>query len=98
MGGAGELTREMEKGATVKRDREWLKRVRMTVKEVLHATEKHFEAVCDEDNPRLQDVIDGMDISIQKLRCLLKDELAMPRPSKTTPTDNVSGADAKGGE
>ena len=65
-----------------KRDRDWLRRVRTTVKEVLDATEKHFEIVCDEDNPRLQDVIDGMDISIQKLRCLLKDELAMTRTSK----------------
>lgn len=65
-----------------KRDRNWLRRVRTTVKEVLDATEKHFEAVCDEDNPRLQDVIDGMDISIQKLRCLLKDELAMTRTTK----------------
>jgi hypothetical protein len=66
----------------MKRDREWLKRARATVKEVLDATEKHFEVVCDEDNPRLQDVVDGMDISIQKLRCLLKDELAMTRTSK----------------
>jgi len=82
----------------MKRDREWLKRVRTTVKEVLHATEKHFEAVCDEDNPRLQDVVDGMDISIQKLRCLLKDELAMPRTSKTAPVDKVAGIEAKGGE
>jgi hypothetical protein len=65
-----------------KRERSWLRRVRATVKEVLDATEKHFEAVCDENNPRLQDVIDGMDISIQKLRCLLKDELAMTRTSK----------------
>ena len=67
---------------TRKRERDWLRRLRTTVKEVLDATEKHFEAVCDEDNPRLQDVIDGMDISIQKLRCLLKDELAMTRTSK----------------
>jgi len=66
----------------MKRDRGWFKRARTTVKEVLDATEKHFEVVCDEDNPRLQDVIDGMDISLQKLRCLLKDELAMPRTSK----------------
>jgi hypothetical protein len=66
----------------MKRDRSWLRRVRATVKEVLDATEKHFEAVCDEDNPRLQDVIDGMDISIQKLRCLLKDELALTRTLK----------------
>jgi len=81
----------------MKRDREWLKRVRTTVKEVLDATEKHFEAVCDEDNPRLQDVIDGMDISIQKLRCLLKDELAMTRTSKTVPADKGAGIEAKGG-
>jgi len=63
----------------MKRDREWLKRVRTTVKEVLDATEKHFEVVCEEDNPRLQDAVEGMDISIQKLRCLLKNELAEPR-------------------
>ena len=67
------------------------------MKEVLDATEKHFEAVCDEDNPRLQDVIDGMDISIQKLRCLLKDELAMTRTSKTAPADEGAGIEAKGG-
>ena len=71
-----------------KRDRDWLRRVRTTVKEVLDATEKHFEIVCDEDNPRLQDVIDGMDISIQKLRCLLKDELAMTRTSKRKEADS----------
>ena len=81
----------------MKRDSEWLKRVRMTVQEVLDATEKHFEAVCDEDSSRLQDVIDGMDISIQKLRCLLKDELAMPRKSKTAPAEKVAGIEAKGG-
>jgi hypothetical protein len=81
----------------MKRDREWLKRVRMTVKDVLNATEKHFEVVCEEDNPRLQDVIDGMDISIQKLRCLLKDELAMPRTPKTAPADKAAGIEAKGG-
>lgn len=82
----------------MKRDREWLKRVRTTVREVLDATEKHLEAVCDEDNPRLQDVIDGMDISIQKLRCLLKDELALPRASKTTLAEKAAGMKAKGGE
>ena len=57
----------------------WLDRVRITLKEVLHATERHFEAICDEDNGRLQDVIDGMDISLQKLRSLLKNELSKPR-------------------
>ena len=81
----------------MKRDRGWLKRVRTTVKEVLDATEKHFEVVCDEDNPQLQDVIDGMDISLQKLRCLLKDELAVPRTSKTAPADKEAGIEAKGG-
>lgn len=81
----------------MKRDRKWLKSVRMTVKEVMDATEKHFEVVCDEDNPRLQDVIDGMDISIQKLRCLLKDELALPRASKTTLAEKAAGTKARGG-
>ena len=82
----------------MKRDGEWLKRVRTTVNEVLDATEKHFEVVCDEDNPRLQDVIDGMDISLQKLRCLLKDELSMPRTSRTALAGKVAGIAAKGGE
>jgi hypothetical protein len=82
----------------MKRDREWLKRVRTTAQEVLDATEKHFEVVCDEDNPRLQDVIEGMDISIQKLRCLLKDELAMPRTAKRVPAGKVAGPEANGGE
>ena len=67
------------------RDGSRLDRARSTVKEVLYATEKHFEAICDEDNERLQDVIDGMDISIQKLRCLLKNELSKPKRRKKQP-------------
>lgn len=47
--------------------------IRTTIEEVLYATELHFKAVCDEDSERLQDVVDGMDISIQKLRGLLSD-------------------------
>ena len=61
-----------------------LDRVRTTLKEVLYATERHFEAICDEDNERLQDVIDGMDISLQKLRSLLKNELSTPGKPRGT--------------
>jgi hypothetical protein len=48
------------------------KEERQTVKECVYATQKHFEAICAEDNPRLQDVIDGMDITLAKLNGLLK--------------------------
>ena len=56
---------------------------RQTIQEVLDATQIHFGVICDEDNSRLQDVIDGMDISITKLQVLLlKTKLAKKRSSK----------------
>ena len=41
------------------------------VEEVLYATKIHFQAICGLDDPSMQDVIDGMDISITKLDSLL---------------------------
>jgi len=46
---------------------------RQTINEVLHATRVHFDAVCKEAvDGKLQDVVDGLDISISKLEHLLK--------------------------
>lgn len=50
-----------------------LKKIRATLEEVLEATQTHFDEICGEDNERLQDVIDGMDISIQKLETVIKE-------------------------
>jgi len=47
---------------------------RKVIKEVLYATKLHFDEVCREAvDGKLQDVVDGMDISICKLECLLKE-------------------------
>jgi len=45
---------------------------RQTIREVLHAAKGHFHEVCREAvDGKLQDVVDGMDISITKLEVLL---------------------------
>ena len=58
------------------------KEERQTLQEVLDATNRHFSVICDEDNSRLQDVVDGMDISISKLRSILAMNPAKAKPLK----------------
>jgi len=45
--------------------------IRQILAEILRATQRHFQAICHEDDGRLQEVIDGLNISLQKLRGLL---------------------------
>ena len=50
-----------------------------TLQDVLEATKVHFDALCEVDDPKLYDIVEGMEISISKLETVIRSLGGKPR-------------------